>query len=137
MDLFYIITLVIAVIFLIILLTIIGLLVNKPNNVSIFPPSANSCPDYWGYVGSGTNSTGYCAIPAITDNNRNMGSIYGSSGNLILNSTNTPGFNSASNTINFADAGWNSQGKTAVCQQKTWATQNNIIWDGITNYNSC
>ena len=41
--------------------------------------------------------------------------------------------------LNTTDASWNSlyPGKTTRCAQKTWAIQNGIVWDGVTNYNAC
>jgi hypothetical protein len=41
--------------------------------------------------------------------------------------------------LNDNDSGWGNlaPGKTTRCAQKSWAIQNGIVWDGVTNYNAC
>ena len=34
--------------------------------------------------------------------------------------------------IDFSNNAW-----SGVCDKKTWANTNNIVWDGISNYNNC
>jgi hypothetical protein len=65
-----------------------------------------------------------------------MGSIYDVNG-LTLNDGNTVGYDRAKNIINFNDTRWSSGGKISVCAQKDWANKYNIMWDGVSNYNSC
>ena len=136
MDLFYIIVLSVATILLILLLTYIGILMRNAktsSNGDIFPPVANSCPDYWGASPSDPSS---CNIPRNVAGVKNIGSIYDING-LTLNDTNTIGYDRGKNLINFNDTRWSSGGKTAVCGQKEWANKYNIMWDGVSNYNSC
>ena len=48
MEFFYIIVLSIAVIFLILILTLIGVLMKQSKKTGgTFPPIVNNCPDYW------------------------------------------------------------------------------------------
>ena len=52
--------------------------------------------------------------------------------------TNTPGYsnmmsdNEIVQYIDFSNPAW-----TGVCDKKKWANENGIVWDGISNYNSC
>lgn len=136
MDLFYTIVLSIAVVLLILLLTYIGILMKNAKTSGdgeIFPPVANSCPDYWGASVSDPSS---CIIPRNVAGTKNMGSIYDVNG-LTLNDGNTVGYDAGKNMINFNDTRWSSGGKIAVCAQKDWANKYNIMWDGVSNYNSC
>lgn len=135
MEIFYITVVVVATAILIILLTIIGIILSQKNNSQVFPPSKTTCPDYWT---SSTNS-GNTVVCTISDLNK---------GKINLNNTNlttdkndnskifTPGFNGS--TINFSDPNWaTGYGTTQQCALNKWANQNNINWDGISNYNGC
>ena len=132
MNTFQIVVLTMAVIFLILILTFFGLMLRKgsasSSPSSAFPPQYNTCPDYW-TIGDSSN----CIIPITVS--LNTGNLY-SNGNLTTATINTTGFNYDSsnntNSINFNASGW--QG---VCSWKSWANQNNIVWDGVSNYNSC
>ena len=130
MTTFQIIVLTIAVIFLILILTFFGLMLRKSSGStsSVFPPQYNTCPDYW-TIGDSSN----CIIPSAVS--LNTGNLY-SNGTLTNATMNTAGYvyDSSNNTssINFSASGW--QG---VCSWQTWANQNNIVWDGVSNYNSC
>lgn len=146
MGLFYIIVTVIAIIFLILILTIIGVAMRYQDKNTVFPPVANDCPDFWTIASDGKS----CTIPV--KEKKNVGTLY--EGNSIKIKpvtkdntyeytfpTYTPGasgnLTSAASTINFADDAWSSQGQTAICAKKKWAVNWGISWDGVTNYNSC
>jgi len=132
MDSFYLIVLSIAAIVLIVLLTYIGIQLSKPGvTVPVFPPTYNTCPDFWDIQGN------VCVIPSSTGKNvgGNVGGIY-TSGTFNLNSDNTPGLNSANKTIDFSDPKWGT-GKNAICAQQTWSNKYQILFDGISNYNKC
>jgi hypothetical protein len=116
---FYTIVLIIAIIILILALTAVGLLLGRLNTSKTFPPSASNCPDYWI-----VNSDGSCAIPTIT-NVPTTG----------YSSTDTYGL--SSNSIKFTDAGWKNQGISELCAKKKWANKYNVLWSGVSNYNSC
>jgi hypothetical protein len=136
MDSFQIIVLSIAIIVLILILTVIGIgLKNMKNNI-VYPPIANMCPDYWQVAADKVS----CTIP-MSATDTNSGTIYDSTGSIPFSATPgnpsyIPGYNVTNSTINFSDAGW-SAGKTSTCNQKDWATKYNIVWDGVSNYNSC
>lgn len=128
MDSFQIIVLVIAVIVLIIILAVIGVTLGKLKNKVVYPPIANQCPDYW-RVASDNKS---CTIPV--QGALNAGKIYVN--NTINFTAPVPGYNRDRNTIDFTDPGW-VLNKSSVCNQKLWAEQYGVVWDGVTNYNSC
>jgi len=136
MDMFYTIVLTIAVVLLILILTYIGIsMANKNNAQSVYPPVVQNCPDYWDLSGN------RCVIPA--SNLKNTGDIYSSTvpNQNILSSNSTPGYNpkssSLQSSIDFKNAGWTNSGALAVCAQKNWAIDHEIVWDGVTNYNGC
>jgi hypothetical protein len=146
MELYYTIVTVIAIIFLILILTIIGVAMRYQDKNTVFPPVANDCPDFWTIASDGKS----CAIPV--KEKKNVGSLYQGDSikikpvtkddtNTYTFPTYTPATNgnltSAASTINFADDAWSSQGQTAICAKKKWAVNWGISWDGVTNYNSC
>lgn len=130
MNTFQIVVLTIAIIFLILVLTFFGLMLRKQkvSSSNVFPPQSSTCPDFW-TIGDSSN----CIIPSTVS--LNTGNLY-NNGVLTTATMNTAGFYHDSsyntNSINFNASGW--QG---VCSWKTWANQNNIVWDGVSNYNSC
>ena len=136
MEMFYTIVIIIATVILILLLTVIGIILSQKDNSKVFPPSKNTCPDYW------TASGDTCVI-----DNRNKGIItYDTGYNLTSDKQTTltdttkifsPGFD-GNKSINFKDAQWaTSYGKTQECALHKWTNQNKISWDGISNYNDC
>jgi hypothetical protein len=138
MDTFQITVLVVAAIILILIFSTIGILTKYSTIDKVYPPVANTCPDYWI-----VDSSGNCTIPSAPDA-LNIGNVYSSSGliNLTADSTDTskvytPGYSSENGNINFSDYLWGSIGKTTLCAKKQWATTNNVVWDGVSNYNSC
>jgi len=131
---FYGIVLSIAIILLILILTYVGLIMrNTSNSKIVFPPVEAKCPDYWDFNGNA------CVIPAV--GSVNLGSIYDTTGSLILNDINTYGMTgnsvSSNSYIDFTTPDWSSQGLSGVCQKQKWASIYGIQWDGVSNYNSC
>lgn len=124
METFYLIVLGIAIVVLILILTFVGLLMQTGKKNLVYPPIANTCPDGWDIDGS------YCVIPATGSPNMNGKSQLDLSGTFHAGVVTGARFDPNA-------AGWTSSGKTAICAQKAWATKNNILWDGVSNYNSC
>ncbi len=121
MESFHTIVLTIAVIILILVLTVIGIMMtNKTYDSSVYPPTTNECPDYWTSNGSGNCTAGSVNIG---DNSWKTGTHT------------TKGLSGT--TVDFNDAGWSSNGGTALCNQKDWAIKYGISWDGVANYNGC
>jgi hypothetical protein len=144
MDVFYIIVLSIAIILLIVVLTFIGIkMKDSAGNAAPYPPSSLPCPDYWVQTtdASGNN---ICYIPPYVPAGgsvmpSNTGKIYDNKGRNTLTSSAKPipGYNIYDNTINFNDPGWNTAGMSSTCAQKSWANNNSLQWDGISNFNNC
>lgn len=59
---------------------------------------------------------------------------YDGSHNQILNNIISKG-----NEINFNDPAWLTYngGGGSICNIKSWVNKNNIVWDGLGNYNNC
>lgn len=136
MDTFQITVLIIATVLLILVFATVGILSKYTDIDKVFPPIANSCPDYWS-----VDLSGNCRIPQ--SNGSNAGSIYsGGNINITADKTDTsklftPGYSSGGAYINFNDPLWGTLGKSPVCAKNTWSATNGLQWDGISNYNSC
>jgi hypothetical protein len=142
MEGFYKITILVAIVFLILALTAIGILMSKKANVLIYPPIMNQCPDFWTFDGSS------CIVPNKGCPTSTDATKYKDCTSNVLNGfaninsltvENTPGLMLTKNDdktttlkINFKDSKW-----SGTCDQMKWANKNNIIWDGVSNYNSC
>jgi hypothetical protein len=128
------------VLVLIAVLVLIGVTMSKTQMVNTFPPVQHACPDYW-EVGVGSKA-GYCKFPA--NGGKNRGTIAAENGDSI----------SASNgawakTLVMADdkkwmkfndsSAWSTlyPGLTDICAKKRWAENNGIVFDTVTNTNSC
>jgi hypothetical protein len=130
MNSFQIIVLSIFVILAILILTSFAILLNsKKDEDSEYPTTYNTCPDYWTVDTSDSKKCKYSAI---------------NTGNIALISTNTPSamHDSTNKTVKFdeTDGAWTTRttelGVPYRCALKKWATDSNVVWDGITNYNS-
>jgi hypothetical protein len=132
MDIFYTIVLSIATIILILILTYIGVTTVYYKGKISYPPKALTCPDTWNVVPTDTSA---CTIPNA--GSPNVGKLYDSAGKLIATSSTTYGLDTTNNYINFSDPGWTKGGLSAQCNQKAWANQMGIQWDGVSNYNQC
>ena len=133
MDNFHKIVIGIAIIVLIIILITVGMLINKDNKSVVFPPHADRCPDYWTENKVETNSK---TITTCDPHPINSGES-----------------NEYTSPLNFDDSESNEYfnkyregdmtgepiytGLSDICTKKKWANENKIVWDGISNYNSC
>jgi len=132
MDYFRLIVLSVAIIVLVLILTVIGLILAKQNSNKIYPPEYTDCPDYWVF----NTDNSMCKVPSYgLTTSLNVGGIYDNTGKLLLNNSNTSGFKrDASNNvyIDFKDSSWGG-----VCSMKKWSNNNGIVWDGVSNFNTC
>jgi hypothetical protein len=55
----------------------------------------------------------------------------------INNYNKVVGYDSQTNSVNFKNTAWATNGGSSVCGIKAWCKTNNIVWDGVTNYNAC
>ena len=134
MDIFYTSVLGVAAVLLILILTYIGIMLTvSTKKTAKYPPVANLCPDYWEVVKDGSG----CVVPV--KGGKNIGTLRDNAGGATGALTATSGYKSISGSgaiIDFTDNGWAKSG-TAICNKNTWAKTNNIVWDGVSNYNSC
>lgn len=135
MDYFYLVTLIVAGILLILGLTYVGIRLgqqySKGIEDAVFPPVSKTCPDRWGSEKDKNTEKVLCKIPDATDINS------GVSQDVYKDSNITHGFNDNEDVIDFNDEGWAKTGVSNTCALKKWANTYNIQWDGITNYNGC
>jgi hypothetical protein len=122
MNAFNTIVLTIAVIFLILILTSVGIIMLYTNNNSlVYPPTSSTCPDYWTFTPSSTG--GKCMSRGFNEGTvTKSGPVVGAPGGFSFNPT---------------DAAFNERGITQTCGQKRWAIANKVEWDGVSNYNKC
>jgi hypothetical protein len=155
MPSFYFIVIAISVVFLILCLTLVGLLMSYQGGSVPFPPTANMCPDNWSVDSTGVN----CIVPK--GNAPNNGTLNGTDNGYasFLSNTNAlMAFNNATQSldsytninpnkvvdtfktdlsggkvsINFNDPNWGG-----ICGKQKWSQMFNISWDGVSNYNKC
>jgi hypothetical protein len=125
MELFYRIVLGTALVILIICLTYIGIVMGYyKKGAASFPPSSSTCPDYWTYDGT------TCSLPDGQTKNKGNDTLINPTGITITLGTNPSSFNPT-------DSKWSVGGTSAICNKRIWANQNNIVWDGVTNYTGC
>jgi hypothetical protein len=111
MDSFFIYVTAFAVLLLMVCLIGVGLLMRFQSAKDEFPPGANVCPDGW------VNTSGtLCTAPA----------------GITVSGTAPTGI-----TYNVSPATAVDFGTTTKCVQKKWANNNNISWDGVSNYTQC
>jgi hypothetical protein len=134
MEKFHIVVLTVAAIILILVLIFIGILLSNSRSANVaYPPTYGICPDYWEIAPDSSK----CIIPNI-ETQLNIGNMYDDSMALKESITTAPGYsydmsnNEMTKYIDFADPDWKG-----VCGKKIWTNLNGIVWDGISNYNSC
>ena len=118
MDSFYIIVIVIAFVFLLFCLIIVGIMLQKAQKAGVFPPTASPCPDSW----------------FVQDLSKcKMGSANNGIGNLTVynnDQTFNPSVYNIESTGAFTFTG-------TLCDKQKWANNYSINWDGVTNYTKC
>jgi hypothetical protein len=153
---FYTIVIITAIIFLILLLTYIGIAMSKIPNTARFAPFINQCPDYWENDGSG-----YCIYPIRSG--KNTGKFTGyidldTSANAYLTNPADPitsGLSSFTDPakkayvdvqqtqlkekLDVSEGSWSQKypDLSTICAKKKWAVTNGISWDGVTNSTVC
>lgn len=136
MEWFYFITIAIAIILLIVVLTFIGsrMIGNKKggNTDTGYPPITSTCPDLWESYVDDDNKV-WCKVPEYDTSN--IGSLRPSrTADIVQNTTYPKVKNDSTGTIQLADM---MDSEIPMCSKKGWANMNNIAWDGVSNYNQC
>ena len=123
MDSFYIIVACVAIVLLILVLTVIGLMMKNQNRIDVYPPHQSKCPDYWSI-----DSDGLCIanISPIV-NGLSSYNINDNTKRILKNATVT----NSGGTYRFDFT------KNSVCDNKAWANNYNIQWDGYSNAVTC
>lgn len=116
MEAFHKIVLGIATVLLIFILVSVGILLSKTKENKIYPPTALQCPDYWIEDNRG------CIVGDL-----NQGMYINDAGKVFDFSTNHSSWFNVDSYAKFSD----------TCAKKQWAIDNKVMWDGISNYNSC
>lgn len=159
MDSFYLYVSIAALVILILILTVIGVSLTTLQSLDSFPPTRNTCPDYWDV----SSNPAYCGIPLNT-NTKNYGYLqFDTNGGVVKTSDAqnigmcVGGGFGCKNSGTYLDLqpkpadkdiqyvklnnnnNWNTlyPGISERCAQKNWAQTLNISWDGVTNYNGC
>ena len=101
---FQIITITIASIILILMLTFIGISLYNTKYHSAYPPVTADCPDYWLDESDATKR--------ICKNKKNLGTCN-------------------NDEKDFSGTFW--KGDDGLCRKKKWAQGCNLTWDGVTN----
>ena len=116
------IVLTIAVVFLILILSAVGIIMLfTKNNNQVYPPTSSKCPDYWTLGSDGVT----CTSSGI-----NNGTITATGGPVTSVNNNVI-------KLNLSDSSFTQRGMTQTCGQKRWANLNKVEWDGVSNYNKC
>ena len=140
MEWFYFITIAIAIILLIVVLTFIGsrMVGNKKggNTDAVYPPITNTCPDLWESYTDDDNKI-WCKVPAFGTSN--IGSMRASADASIVQSDNYPKIEKEDKNSSGTPTDWANMldSEIPICSKKGWANMNNIAWDGVSNYNQC
>ena len=122
MDSFYTIVVLIAIVLLILCLIAVGVMLQKQDDNTPFPSQSNQCPDGWG-----VSDSGYCIVPSTNINNGKTGTT-----TARLMTPSTLWTAEAGSSTNFK-----ANDSATICDKRKWAIDNDIIWDGISNYNQC
>jgi hypothetical protein len=131
MDSFFGTVLTITTVLLILGLTYAGyLLYYYQSAQDLWPTAGNACPDTWINKGINASSQQTCSL-GLNSANRGIDQF----------SSNDPD-NDTFRKVNGIDVYTYDKGVFTFhnhpkCDLQAWAKQNNIAWDGITNYNNC
>jgi uncharacterized alpha/beta hydrolase family protein len=119
---FYTIVIIIAIVILIIALTIVGVTLANKKNTAPFPDYQNTCPDFWILDSNGTSC-------------RPVNSLNTPPPNKAAVAVKHDGITSQNNIISAIDVSDDSW--VSVCDKSSWAKKAGILWDGVTNNNTC
>ena len=88
----------------------VAMLLDNSTGGTVYPPSALTCPDYW----------------TETEDGCKPGSI-------------NKGDYDKTDAIDFSPGGEWEKNLTGsqTCKKRSWAINNDVLWDGISNYNGC
>jgi hypothetical protein len=120
---FYTIVIIIAIVILVIALTIVGVTLANNKNTIPFPDYQNTCPDFWTLGTDGIT----CKTPLS-----NMNTPPPNKAVVAIKHDGVASENNVISSIDVSDDKW-----TSVCDKSSWAKKASILWDGVTNNNTC
>ena len=120
---FYSIVILVAIVILTITLTIVGVTLTNKKNTIPFPDYQNTCPDFW------TNEGTFCTPPQDNINKPPSNKIATA---LTHDGVTSNSLKNAIEKIDVSDDYW-----VSVCDKSSWAKKAGILWDGVTNNNTC
>jgi len=136
MDKFYSIVVIVAFVVLVIALIGLGVMLQKQDSKTVFPPVQNQCPDGWT-----PDTNDVCKISNTAGKNLgtfNPGSVTGFDVKYLIKTDGTTSYTTA-NAVDSDTSDYKVKFNSAAlpCDKKKWANAHGIIWDGISNYNQC
>lgn len=146
MDKFYSIVVIVAFVVLVVALIGLGVMLQKQDDATVFPPVQNQCPDGWTPDKTDGTNLGAGVHDVCTMSNteqKNVGTFLPADvtafdkkylikidGNDITDTTTVLEQINSKYVVRFNSA-------ALPCDKKKWANAHGIIWDGISNYNQC
>lgn len=141
-----------AVVILVLVLIAFGVMMSQLHSTDLFPPTYQKCPDMWAV----DDATGGCVVPSGAST-KNIGLLSTNSttsgpGAYVTTTSgdgSLPDLRDGSSSVNGSttravlklnDSATISAKYPAIsdrCSKKQWALTNNVVWDGVTNYNAC
>ena len=125
---YYTIVLVIATILLIVLLTIVGMIITAKKTTP-FPEFQNICPDYWTLAENACFPNEFGVNIPASDKFKGGKAAPILHAGVKLNSEKKP---SEILYIDLEKSYW-----YGLCDKAKWSKKNGLIWDGVTNNNTC
>lgn len=120
---FYTIVIIIAIIILVLALTAVGITLASNKNNKPFPEYQNTCPDFWTLDGN-VCKPNEINIPLASK---------------IADAAKHPGVNAnvTGTTASIISIDLNEDNWVGICDKASWAKKYGILWDGVTNNNTC
>lgn len=166
-DPFYMYVVMGALAILVIVLIALGVMMSELQSTTLFPPTQNACPDYWDLSSNGqcifphssdtdrnqgagvidpSNSTDPASY-AIGVNSPGFAGVNGWGKQLSVNNG-TSAYSGSEVQADYIYVSLSDPsgvtgmanlypGLSTRCAQKKWANNNNIVWDGVSNFNGC
>lgn len=139
MDKFYSIVVIVAFVVLVIALIGLGVMLQKQDDATVFPPIQNQCPDGWT-----PDTNDICKISKTVGEQKNLGTfnpgaVTDFDVKYLIKTDGTTPYTATTDAIEDDGTDYKVKFNSAAlpCDKKKWANAHGIIWDGISNYNQC
>jgi len=127
---YYTVILIIAIVILIVALTVVGITIRSGSNKREFPSFQNTCPDFW--TSTINNGILNCYPPNSGINTPSPDKFTGNKPSIVHEGVSIDTNTNTITNIDLTKEKWMS-----VCDQSAWSGANGILWDGVSNNNSC